>query len=300
MRKKILIIIVLILVAAVLSATVYIVNKSNKDSLYIAGCEFVQVQSYEEALECFEKIENYKDTNDLLKLVKYNLALNAFNAGDLNLADEYFNEILGYNDSSEYVKEITYQRLLKAIDNKELEKADELALKIVGYKDVEYQQQRILFDRYMLFLDANDLTSAEAVGNTITNETLKQKAARVLEYSRHGYGILNQLRSMVAGENASVNVKEIRCYQYSYNNNVEVPIYMIYTEYTGSDGNVSDRYYAFLDSSYYGYCDTIVRSEIDMKNETQLYTFLKIEPYWDEDTTLNLSIGLMEALASSN
>lgn len=300
MRKKILIILSIVIVAAIIGFTANMINTSNKDSLYIAACEYIQNENYEEALKCLSEINNYKDVNELLEEVNYKLGVKSFNDNDIDSAWDYFNSILSYKDSSDYITEITYIRLLNAIENRELDTADKYALEIKDYKDVNYQQQRILFERYMLALDNNDMDSANAISNTISNESLKQKAARVLEYSKHGYSILQALKTMVSAENASVKVKEVRCYQYSYNNNVEVPVYMFYTEYTGSDGNVIDRYYAYMDSSYYGYCDTIVRSEIDMTNETQLYAFLKIEPYWDEETTLPLSIGLMDALALSN
>lgn len=300
MRKKIIIIVSIIIVAAIIGVTAKLIDTSNKDSLYIAACEYIQAGDYENAYKCFDEIKNYKDTNELLEEVKYQLGKKSFEAGDIDTAWDYFNAVLKYKDSADYIKEITYLRLLDAIGNKELDKADKYALELTGYKDVEYQQQRILFERYMLALDVNDMTSAEAISNTISNESLKQRAARVLEYSKHGYTILEDLKERAASENAEINVKEIRCYQYSYNNNVEVPVYMFYTEYKDSAGNISNRYYAYMDSSYYGFCDTIIRSEIDMTNETQLYTFLKIEPYWDEDTTLILSIGLMEILASSN
>lgn len=299
MRKKILIIISVVIVVAIVAFTAIMINTSNKDSLYIAGCEYIQNENYEEALKCFEQIDNYKDVNILLEEVKYNLGKKAFESDDIDSAWDYFNSILSYKDSADYITEITYLRLLNAIEERNLDEADKYALEIKDYKDVDYQQQRILFERYMVALDNNDMDSAEAISNTITNESLKKRAARVLEYSKHGYSILQSLKAKVSEESASLFVKEIRCYQYSYNNNVEVPVYMFYTEYTDSAGNIIDRYYAYMDSSYYGYCDTIVRSEIDMTNETQLYAFLKIEPYWDEETTLTLSIGLMEALASS-
>lgn len=300
MRKKI--IIILLTVIAIV-AVLFVFNRistTNKDALYISGCEHIQNNEFELALECFEGISEYKDAEDLLKEVRYQLGIQEYNSENLDSSWEYFSLITGYKDTDNFLKEITYKRLLNAIETKELDDADAYANEIPDFRDVAYQKERILFERYMLALDLNNIEQANEIVNSITNESLRQRAERTLEYSRHGYSILSDLKNRVSAESSSIIVKEIRCYQYSYNNSVAVPVYMFYTEYTDTASNVYPRYYAYMDKSYYGFCDTIIRSEIDMKNETQLYTFLKIEPYWDEETTLTLSVGLMEALATSN
>lgn len=307
MRKKILIPGLIIVVFAIVAFTAFLINKSNKDAVYILGCEYIQNGDYEAAYEAFTTIENYKDVPELLNEIQYQLGVAAFEADDMEAALKYFDEITEHNSvefeaSKEYYLEIYYKALLASIESRDLDKAEDYVRQILSevseYKDVAYQSQVIIYERYMNALDENDIEKAINLKADITEEALKQKADRVYEYCEHGYKIVQDLYDRAAAEGAKIVIKEIRCYQYSYNNNVEVPVYMFYTDYTDSAGNSGPRYVAYLDNTYYGFCNTIVRSELDMQDEAQLYAFLKIGPYWDGESTLKLSTGLMVALNS--
>jgi len=295
--KKQFIIVLLVFIAVVgITASVYLINKANNDSVYITGCEYIQNEEYDLAYNTLKNIEDYKDVSEILVELEYTLGVIAFEEGDLDKALKYFENYSGSNDTSSYINEIYYKKLVSSIECKDTENAEKYAAFITGYKDVEYQKQLIIYEKYMQCLNDNDIEGANAQKTLLTEENLIKKCDLVYQYCNHGYSIINDLRNKVSAEGSQLTIKDIRCYQYSYNNNVEVPVYMIYTDYVDTSGNQYPRYYAYLDHSYYGFCNTIAKDEIDMKDEAQLYTFLKIEPYWNDINTLELSVGYMSAL----
>ena len=297
MRKVIIITVFAILLVFVSVFATKIISRSQKDNTYIQACEDIKNGDFKAAHEALTGLDGYKDSNELLKETKYKLGLETFNEKDYDSSYDYFIELGDYKDSKNYVKEITYLRMLSAIDENKLDEAYALASEIADYKDVSYQKQVIMYERFMNALNAYDVNAYKAYAGALNDPGLQTKAERVLEFTHHGFPIINEIRNDAEAEGAVVEFKEVRCYQFSYNNNVEVPVYMFYTVYTDKDGVASDRYMVYLDNIYYGYCDTVDKTKLNMKDGQQLYAFTYLDR-WDDDSTYKLSIEAMKILSS--
>ena len=298
MKKRIIFIIIVLLIVGAAAAVIYTTAaRSNKNNLYIQGCEYIESGDYKSAEACFSQLKGYLDSDELYTESHYQYAVELMEQNELETALSMFQEIPEYRESAAHIDSIFYSLLIAAIDAHEMEKASEYAEQIPEYQDVEYKKQYISYLNYLDLLNQGDAAKAEEIKNTISDTGLKTKAERIYEFSTHGAPILTDLKGIFETEGAVIDINEVRCYQYAYNNDVEVPVYLVSTEYTDASGNKMPRYIVYMDMTYYGFCDTIVRAELNMQDEQQLYTFLKIGNYWDAESTYILSTGLMKALA---
>lgn len=296
MKRKYFLIIVLVVAAAAVAVILYSAEKGRKNNLYVQGCAYIESEDYEKAADCFSQLKGYMDAEDLYRESRYRYAVESMEE-DPKGALAVFEEIGEYQDSETYQNQLLYSLMKTAIDTHALDEAEDYAKRIPEYQDVPYQRQYILYLRYLDALDQNDTAGADEIKAGMTEESLRTKAERIYEFSTHGAPILAELKGRFEIDGAAIDIKEVRCYQYAYNNDVQVPVYLVLTEYTDPAGNKVPRYVSYMDMTYYGFCDTITRTELNMQDEQQLYAFLKTGPYWDQESTYHLSTGLMKALA---
>ena len=77
---------------------------------YNRAVSLIDSGNYDEAIELFESIKNYKDSDiQLDNLKKYKNALDALETGDYRKAYDGFSSLKGYRESDEKLKEASYQ-----------------------------------------------------------------------------------------------------------------------------------------------------------------------------------------------
>ena len=155
-RKRIIISIISVASVAAITAGVIIginVPRSNK---YNKAVELLEGKNYDEALNLFTELEDYKDSEDMVREVKYLMALDLFENGEYEAAIKTF-ETLGYykdalknaETASEKLKDeqnaITYKNAVKLYNDKNYKKAYDAFASLKGYKDADqYLEKKAL------------------------------------------------------------------------------------------------------------------------------------------------------------
>lgn len=129
----------------VLVITIIIISAITKSNAYNRGLKLIESGEYIEAIAVLEKIDDYKDTDEMIQKARYLFAKKLFDENNFEKAKEEFLKT-SYNDSSEYIKlcnekidELNYQKVLSLIkEDKILEAYDLLKeLSAKNYKDTK-------------------------------------------------------------------------------------------------------------------------------------------------------------------
>ncbi len=103
---------------------------------YQQACDELEKGSLTSAMELFEELNGYKDSNEMILEVKYQQACDKLKNGALTAAMELFEELDVYKDSDEMVLESKYRYVLRHRNNDELTTYNYLKeLKREDYKD---------------------------------------------------------------------------------------------------------------------------------------------------------------------
>ena len=122
-----------IVVIAVVCVIMFTVVKPQKE--YDTAVSLLEYGSYDEAIEAFEKLGNYKDSAEKISECKYQKAKDKFDFWDYDGAAKLFQEIPDYKDSVDKLKECKYQMAKDTLDDNEYDKAAEMFQSISDYKD---------------------------------------------------------------------------------------------------------------------------------------------------------------------
>ena len=79
--------------------------------LYEEAYSLLGEQRYSEAVDLFSKIKDFKDSSDKIIEAKYNIAIQAYEKGDYNLAKRTFIETDGYLESEFYLAQINIKTI---------------------------------------------------------------------------------------------------------------------------------------------------------------------------------------------
>ena len=143
-RKKILKIMMIAVpaVIVVIIAGVLISNSMKNNAAYQDAVALMEEGEYQEAIEAFEALGDYKDSPDQILNVKYHEALSLVEQGDYDGAVELFTELGDYKDSAEQIeaaataeKEEIYQEGLDLLEEREFEDAYDTFVGLGDYKD---------------------------------------------------------------------------------------------------------------------------------------------------------------------
>lgn len=122
-----------VVVIAVVCVIMFTVVKPQKE--YDAAVSLLEYGSYDEAIEAFEKLGNYKDSTEKISECKYQKAKDKFDFWNYDEAAKLFQEIPDYKDSADKLKECKYLQAKQTLDDDEYDKAAEMFQSISDYKD---------------------------------------------------------------------------------------------------------------------------------------------------------------------
>jgi tetratricopeptide (TPR) repeat protein len=133
-------------VAIISVAAVFGVAYYKKTSIYNKGVECFNSEKYDDAIEEFNKVLGYKDSEDYIAKSKYNSALKLFEDEKYEEAKAAFEALGDYEDAKEQVeacdnalKEIDYQAAVKLFDKEAYEDAKAAFAELGDYKDAKKQ-----------------------------------------------------------------------------------------------------------------------------------------------------------------
>lgn len=122
-----------VVVIAVVCVIMFAVVKPQKE--YDTAVSLLEYGSYDEAMEAFEKLGNYKDSTEKISECKYQKAKDKFDFWNYDEAAKLFQEIPDYKDSADKLKECKYLQAKQTLDDDEYDKAAEMFQSISDYKD---------------------------------------------------------------------------------------------------------------------------------------------------------------------
>ena len=175
---------------------------------YSAGISHFDNEEYIKSVECFNRVQNYKDSHARLAIAqqyaelesKYEQAELYLDMGNYATAEQLFTEAIGYRDANDRATDVhnagIYQTALDQYNNGQYQKALDLLSSIPGYKDAgtkatkirdEWNEQRYnkavealankqYTDAQKLFRDlGNYKDSAEQYNTLLTYDNLYSK-----------------------------------------------------------------------------------------------------------------------------
>lgn len=109
-KKQTYIIAVVVVVAAIVSIAVNIaISDGKKKTVYNNAVTLMENEKFEEAIEQFEQLGDYKDSAEQIKNVKYNQALYYEQEKDFDSALNLWKELGSYKDSEDKYNELEYK-----------------------------------------------------------------------------------------------------------------------------------------------------------------------------------------------
>ena len=121
-------------------------EQAKQGEVYNYANQLLDAGNYEIAIEKFNDVIDFKDSNKQIKIAKYNLAIQDFDLENYDEAKQLFLELDNYKDSKEYLEEIQlkevvqlkeeiYNNACALLENKQYEKALKKFKSILEYKD---------------------------------------------------------------------------------------------------------------------------------------------------------------------
>lgn len=148
--KKIIIwyLIIYFILTCIVVTTAIIKRIENKKKYDIAN-NYIKEEKYKEAIDIFDKLNTYKDSEEKSIDSKYNLGIEYYKDGDFENAKKIFTELGDYLDSKIYLTQIDiklieqsqdflYQSAYSYYQNKEYQKALDIYETISDYKGSDY------------------------------------------------------------------------------------------------------------------------------------------------------------------
>jgi len=160
-------------VAVVMAAVIVLIGigKAGKASRYNGAMEDMESGNYQLAMEAFEELEDYRDSQDAARECCYLYARQLMDSGDLEEAKRCFEKVKTYGDAEEMLLECDYRQADELLDRGAYAQAEACFGALEDYKDSE---TRVFECRY---LQAEELLEAE-----------DYEAALDLLYRTSGYG----------------------------------------------------------------------------------------------------------------
>lgn len=92
-------------------------EKAQKGIIYLEACELLNNKQFEEAIERFEVIEDFEDSNDQIKEANYQLAIQYFDNKEYDRSKQLFKELSKYGDSETYLDMIDREQLMQLTES---------------------------------------------------------------------------------------------------------------------------------------------------------------------------------------
>lgn len=177
--KIIISIIVIILVLIGLGITLYFtIIIPNKQ--YTNAIKLYENKNYLQAQDAFDKLGDYKDSQEKKTEVVYTYATELFDKKEYLNAVNEFNKIPDYKDSNAKIQEANYQYANELLENKKYTDSAEIFLKLNDYKD---SKEKVI-EIYNLFGESDVVYFGKYNGNPIAWQILETKEHQVLLISK--------------------------------------------------------------------------------------------------------------------
>lgn len=170
---------VFIILAAISVASIKFILPTLPSFKYHKAMELYENGRYEESIDIFTTLGNYRDSEQLILSSKYNIAKSYFSRADYDKAINEFKELGPFKDSVDMVKSCLYFKAMGYASNKEWDAAIETITPIIGYSDSEEQIKVFTYNKALESANNKDLKSAikilTSLGNYRNSEDLVSK-----------------------------------------------------------------------------------------------------------------------------
>lgn len=119
-------------------------NNQKFEAYYQKAIENMEMKSYEEALAILNDISTYKDSEELSVECQFYIAEGNYKTGKYSEALDILNAIIDYEKSEELVNDIMYSIASQSLENKEYIEAYNEFINLGSYKDSKSQAENIL------------------------------------------------------------------------------------------------------------------------------------------------------------
>lgn len=110
---------------------------------YNKGLDLIAEGNFEEGYAVLEKLGDFKDAGEQIKLGKYNQGLGLITAGDFDEGYAVLEEVGDFKDAGEQIKDSQYNRALSYMESSDYEAAYVLFQRLGDYKDCESQMTEL-------------------------------------------------------------------------------------------------------------------------------------------------------------
>lgn len=127
---------------------------------YQKALSYMEEQNYSEAMNTFQSLYDYKDSQQKSKEAKYQFASSLCENGDYDLAMTYYRELDGYKDAGDKLTDVNYQKANNLAASGSYKEALAIYQSLDGYED---SQDRITETKYLLAnasMDCGDYETA--------------------------------------------------------------------------------------------------------------------------------------------
>ena len=132
MKKTVIIILALLLVAALVAVAVFVIVPKHK---YQKATELLESGEFDAAASAFAELGDYSDSAVMVQEAKYRKGAACLEKGDFDMAIELFTNLADYADSPELLKESTYNKGVACLDKGDFDMAIELFTNLADYAD---------------------------------------------------------------------------------------------------------------------------------------------------------------------
>lgn len=176
--KLIIAVIISIIIVIILSVTLYFtVIEPNKQ--YDEAMKLYNNKQYQEAKEAFNKLGDYKDSEEKKNQIMYTYAEELLNKKEYENAQKEFLKLGDYSDSKDKANEAIYQKAIELFNNKKYEQTIELFNSISEYKDSNDKMKEAMY------LNAEELLNkkeySKAAEEFLKLDNYKDSKTKVIE-----------------------------------------------------------------------------------------------------------------------
>ncbi len=179
-KRKIITAIVFALVAICIAVIIVVVKVVIPNNNYNKAIALMDRGSYHDAIQAFEEMNGYKDSDAQIIECNYMIALDVMNKGEYEAAIQKFTDLSGYKDSQKNIDECSYLIANRLLESGDYENA------MTSFKELgDYKDSSTKYDDIQTQIYDNAMNSVE-LG---LYDEAKDYLMTIPEYSKTQYGM---------------------------------------------------------------------------------------------------------------
>lgn len=144
--KKVIIISVVVISIAIASIIIgFYVAKPYIN--YNNAVKYLELGKYDDAIELFQTLNDYKDSKEKVIEAKYLKAKSLMDNGDYKTSYDLFNELAGYKDCEDLKIECIYQQAVASVNDEDFRNARSLLDSITNNNKNDYKNSKELYEK---------------------------------------------------------------------------------------------------------------------------------------------------------